>query len=366
MPGTELTVLENALAPLMPEFEEVLRGGPLRAKRVMTTLKWNLGRHPKLLECTLDSLVGCAMTAADLWLLPDGYLGQFFMLPFKNRKTGVTMAQSCIGYKGFTTLGAREGLTIDGDVVREGDEFDVVKGTKPEIIHRPKLNNKGRIVCAWAAALSNSRPAAIVVVGIDEILEIKARSPAVKFGAETPWTDEKIGFVAMAAKTPKRRLARALPIGAFVRAASMEDAFEERGLPSYTRAGQLMVDGAPYESERKQERIATSNETAAPLAPAQPPPALPLQLGVQTSKGRFPIIMGRGEKRRRAADTIDGWRANCELFIRGLKGDRDWTLEEKLGKFRDFMGPVFNDLRADFPKEVRAVAGMINQRLGKK
>jgi len=228
--SNELTVLENHLKPLAPRFGAVL-GHVMEPAHLIQTMLVACERNPKLLACSKQSLINGAMTFAALRLPVDGVTGQGFLIPFKG------VAQPVIGYKGFNTLGARGGLTITGGIVREGDEeWDFREGTGGYVHHKKRLDNPGRIIAAWAAAESKTRPPAVSVLGIGELLEIKSRSPAVKGGAQTPWNDDKVGAPAMMEKTAKRRLSRVLPFeideGRFLRAARMDEAHDEQGLYS--------------------------------------------------------------------------------------------------------------------------------------
>jgi len=178
-------------------------------------------RLPQLLDCDRQSLFNAAMSAAVLGLEVDGVTGQANIIPFKGR------AQLIIGYKGYNTLAARNDTTITGAVVREGDDFDFDEG-EGWVRHKKQLNNKGRIIAAWAKASHLRRPAVVVVLGIDEILAVKAKSPGAK-RSDSPWNDPQIGFPAMAEKTAKRRLARSMPLGYIQYASRMEEAVEEQG-----------------------------------------------------------------------------------------------------------------------------------------
>lgn len=240
----ELTIagMERQLAPLASRFDAVL-GHVMNSKHLIQTVLVSLERNDRLLRCTPQSIINGAMTFANLRLPVDGATGQGFLIPFKE------IAQPVIGYKGYNTIGARGGLTIMGDVVREGDEeWDFRKGTGGFVRHKAKLDNPGRIVAAWATAESRDRPPAIEVLGIGEILEIKSRSPAVRNKAQTPWNDDKVGFPRMATKTAKRRLASVLPFeideGRFLKAARLDEAHDEQGAYSYIREdGSVVIDG---------------------------------------------------------------------------------------------------------------------------
>jgi recombination protein RecT len=234
-----LTILENQLAPLAPHFAQVL-GNTMSVERLIRTVVISAERSPQLLECDRQSLFNSAMTFAVLGLEVDGVTGQGFLVPFKDRRRGVTIVQPIIGYKGFSTLGARSGLTIAGGVVREGDEFDYDEGSRAFVHHKRKLGGERdrRIIAAWSTASSTMRPAIVKVLSIDELLAIKGKSPR---GNEPPWADRDIGFPAMSEKSAKRRLARDMPLNVFQIAARMEEAFEEQGKPSWINTERSVV-----------------------------------------------------------------------------------------------------------------------------
>ena len=243
--GNEVTILEKQLAPLAPSLAEAL-GRTMPVERLIRTVVLSAERLPKLLACDRQSLFNAAMSAAVLGLEVDGVTGQAFLIPFKGR------AQLVIGYKGYNTMAARSGIAITGAVVREGDEFDYELGDKAFVRHKPKLGNIGRIVGAWACAASLSRPAVVSVMGIDELNAVKAKSPAVRGGADTPWNDPSIGFPAMCEKTVKRRLARSLPLNVMQLAARMDEAVDEEGRGAWINPDKgVVVDGeviAPREA----------------------------------------------------------------------------------------------------------------------
>jgi len=242
----DLAALENQLVPYAPRFAQVL-ASVMPVERFTRTLLVSCERDPKLLTADRQSLLNAAMTGAVLGLEADGATGQFFLLPFGDRKNNRTVVQPVIGYKGYNTIGARSGLTISGAVVREGDEFDYLEGSGAFVRHKRKLGgeDKRKLVAAWAKASSNDRPDTVKILSIDEIIAIKNKSPR---GSQPPWADPSIGFPAMAEKSAKRRLARDMPLNVFQHAARMEEAFEEQGLPSYIHPDKgVIADGEVIE-----------------------------------------------------------------------------------------------------------------------
>lgn len=257
--ASDLVVFENVLRPLTPHFEQAL-GGAMPVERLMRTIMISVDRNPKLLLADRQTLLNSAMSAACLGLEVDGITGQAFFAPFKGK------VQLIVGYKGYNTLGARSGLTIQGEVVREDDAFDYELGDRGFVRHKPKLGSKAPIIAAWATASSLSRPSIVSVLGIDDLMAVRAKSPAVKNNADTPWNEMTIGFPAMCSKTAKRRLARSTPLNTMQVAAAMEEAHEERGKLSWIDPQR----GVQIEGEAIEDRPQINHDqrdTAALLAP---------------------------------------------------------------------------------------------------
>lgn len=264
-----VAVLEQQFAPLVPKFEQVLTvpGVNLPAARLIRSVIISCERTPKLLECTRQSLFNAAMSAACLGLEVDGATGQAFLIPFKG------IAQLVIGYKGYNTLAARSHITVTGEVVRDGDAFDFDEG-EGWVRHKKLLGKpERRIIAAWAKAASNDRPSVVKILDIAEILAIKKKSPGAA-RAESPWNDPAIGFPAMAEKSAKRRLARAMPLNVMQLAARLDEAFEEQGQAAHiTPERGVIVDAEPGDVQPSAAELVTTETNVAAPDPAGPPPA---------------------------------------------------------------------------------------------
>ena len=286
--ANELAVLETQMKPLAPRFAQVLPAN-LPVERLMRTVMLSVERLPKLLECDRQSLFNSAMSAACLGLEVDGVTGQAYLIPFKGR------AQLVVGYKGYNTLAARSGITITGEVVREGDDFDFDEG-EGWVRHKKKLGNKGaRIIAAWAKAASNDRPPVVKVMGIDDLMAVKAKSPGGQ-RSDSPWNDPNIGFPAMCEKTIKRRLARSLPLNVMQLAARMDEAVDEQGAAApITPDMGVIIDG--------EFAYARPTPTADELTtPSSPRPCV-FDVGVGTSAAPSPegAALPLGDMAREAA-----------------------------------------------------------------
>lgn len=283
--ANDLVSLEQDLTPLMPRFTQAL-AGRMPADRLVRTMLISVEKTPKLLECTRRSLFNAAMSAAVLGLEVDGVTGQAFLIPFGN------YAQLVIGYKGLTTIGARSGYTITAGTVREGDAFDYELGSGAFVRHKPKLGNQGRVIAAWSVASSKVLPAVPMVLSIDEVNAIKARSQGAK-KKESPWNDPIVGFLAMAEKSARRRLSRSMPLNVETRdyhyAAALEEAHEERGrLAHITPDKGVIIEGEVVESPIPDREPASETPPAAqltmPIENADPTIKAAMEVGVAKAK----------------------------------------------------------------------------------
>ena len=78
---------------------------------------------PALQEYTSPSIVNAALLGEALNLSPSPQLGQFYMVPFDNKKKGCKEAQFQLGYKGYIQLAIRSGYYKKLNVlaIKEGE-----------------------------------------------------------------------------------------------------------------------------------------------------------------------------------------------------------------------------------------------------
>lgn len=165
-------------------------------------------RTPRIAQCTPLSVTTAVMTCAEIGLYPSNTFGTAYLVPYYNSKAQVYECQLIVGYRGLCTLARRSGeiVTIDAQVVREGDEFEVEYGLNPIFRHKPKGDISQPIIAVWALAILKGGGHQLTVMSYDEVMAIKARSKAKDGG---PWiTDE----AEMIRKTAVRRLCKMLPL----------------------------------------------------------------------------------------------------------------------------------------------------------
>ena len=79
--------------------------------------------NPALQECTNKSILSAALLGESLNLSPSPQLGQYYMVPYENKKEGVKVAQFQMGYKGYIQLAIRSGQyrRINVLAIKEGE-----------------------------------------------------------------------------------------------------------------------------------------------------------------------------------------------------------------------------------------------------
>ncbi|MFV0411187.1 MAG: recombinase RecT [Paracoccus sp. (in: a-proteobacteria)] len=188
--------------------------GHMRPERMMRLMANAMRTTPQLGECDPLSLLGSMMTCASLGVEPNTPLGHAYLIPFKNKRKGITEVQLILGYKGMIDLARRSGhiKNIHGDVVYEGDEFSFEYGSNQHLKHRPKGKRVGPVYAYCHATLTDGE--AFVVLPWDEVMAIRDGSQgyktAIQYGKkDSPWIAHQHE---MAAKTAVRALFKYLPI----------------------------------------------------------------------------------------------------------------------------------------------------------
>lgn len=101
--------------------------------------------NKQLAECTNSSIFSAALLGQALNLSPSPQLGQFYMVPYKDRKTGVSEAQFQLGAKGYVQLAIRSGSykKLVTSTIKKG-ELKHYNPITEEIVFEPIMDAKYR------------------------------------------------------------------------------------------------------------------------------------------------------------------------------------------------------------------------------
>lgn len=239
------------LKKMGPEIEKALpkhMDADRMARIALTTIRTN----PKLLECSVPSLLGAVMQAAQLGLEP-GLIGHCYLVPFKNGKTGQSEVQFIIGYKGMIDLARRSGQieNIYAHAVYSNDEFDYELGLEPKLKHKPYMNgDRGEFIGVYAVAHFKGGGYQFEFMPKEEIEKRRKRSKAANAG---PWVTD---YEEMAKKTVIRHMWKYLPISIEIQQQAAQDEVVRKDVTAEPEPVEYIEAEAfevPMESETPQQ-----------------------------------------------------------------------------------------------------------------
>ena len=211
-PQAKMATLKAALERSLPNIRDIA-AKHLTPERLVKVVLGAASRTPLILDCTPISVVKAVLQAAELGLEPGSSLGEFWLVPFKNGKTGQREVQGIPGYRGLISLARRTGeiANLYAEAVYEGDNFDVELGLEPRLVHKPDFDNEKRedpkhLRFVYAVARFKDGSFQFTVMSRKQVEAIRRRSKA---GDSGPWVSD---YEEMAKKTVLRRLAKYLPM----------------------------------------------------------------------------------------------------------------------------------------------------------
>ena len=152
-------------------------------------------QNPALFNCSRESLMQATMQSASLGLMPDGVMGQAYLIPYGEKATFQ------IGYQGILELAMRTDriAAIIADVVHEKDKFEFHREVERDVFqHRPYEgdDDPGAVTHAYCIIRRKDGTASVTVLPKSKIeKEHRAHSRAKNAG---PWVGH---WSAMARKT---------------------------------------------------------------------------------------------------------------------------------------------------------------------
>lgn len=191
-----------------------------KALKFLSSVRADVQRNPKLLECTPESIVNSYMTMAQLGFMPSTISGEGYVLPYNNSKksgntwVSVMEAQFQIGYQGFVTLFYTAGVEkIMGEIIRKNDKFSYINGELNHEIDLFKSNEeRGEAIGAYIKVVFRGQTM-VRFMNAKDILAHGARfskSYDVS-GKYSPWNPENDPELNMWKKTVLKQMAKYLP-----------------------------------------------------------------------------------------------------------------------------------------------------------
>lgn len=200
----EVSLRKNMMAPLLPKnvsfdkFEAMVIAA--------------VGSNPKLLECDRASLLKACIQAAELGLSLNPTLGEGDILQVWDNRSKKYHAQFRPRYGGLMKLALQSGhvLKIEAEVVREGDDIIIEKGSDSRLVHRMGMGKRGQKTGAYCVWTLRNGEKQFEYMDREQIEAIRDRSSAKNKDGKMvgPWASDEDE---MWRKTVVRRASKYMP-----------------------------------------------------------------------------------------------------------------------------------------------------------
>ena len=224
-----------------------------RANR-FTATALSIATDRNLAACSPESIIGCCVAAAQLDLNIDKNMGQVYVVPYKSKTTGSTVAQLQIGYRGYIVLLNRLGWKAKAFPVYSTDEFDYeFNGWDETIRYEPDFEARETESNKWVydnlekvftAIKSPEGEVFYNIMSKSEIEKIRQKSQNQGAQPSNIWFE---WYETMAIKTALKRHIKRLPIGDSVQTVVAIDEAPDKGKPIDTRKS--VEDGTVIDAE---------------------------------------------------------------------------------------------------------------------
>jgi recombination protein RecT len=220
LPATDATSLKfknfgEELKSRMPYIQRMLPAH-IKPEKFQVMVLTALQNNPKLLDCTVPSLLVAVREAAELGLSFSKARRECDIIPRWNGRDKCVEAQFQPRYGGLMALALRSGevKSISSTAVRQGDKFVFRRGLNPVLEHEPILNNPGALIAAYCVWTLKDGTKEFEVVEQEDIDRAKKASQS--RDRETgemsgPWKDDE---EEQWRKTAVRRASKYMPSSA--------------------------------------------------------------------------------------------------------------------------------------------------------
>lgn len=179
-------------------------------KSFISSLLTAVSQNPQLAQCDQASILSAGLTGASLGLQCNQTLGQFYMLPFNDRKNNRTVAQFVLGYKGLLQLAIRSGYyeRINVVPIKEGEYISynpLTEEFKAKIITDDMIREKTATI-GYYAMFKYSNGFTKTLYWSKEKMENHALTYSKGYAAKKGYTFWEKDFDAMAQKTMLRQI----------------------------------------------------------------------------------------------------------------------------------------------------------------
>lgn len=233
-----LNTMQPQIANALPRF--------ITSEKMIRVAITAISKTPKLLECDQASLIGAIITASQLGLMPDGVLGEAYLIPFKLK--GKMTCQFMIGYRGYISLALRSGQvkSIQSRAVKKSDVFSYEFGLEPKMQHVPK-SGSDEIIYFYAVIQLTTGGTLFEVMSAEDVNFIRDKSKAYAYADKKEDTIWHQHYEEMGKKTVIRRLIKVAPLSPEMNRAVGLDELGDAGANQKTNIDLLSLPNLPTE-----------------------------------------------------------------------------------------------------------------------
>lgn len=185
-------------------------GNPAKAARFVTAITSAVSTNPALAECDVSTIVSAGLLGEGLNLSPSPQLGQYYLVPFNDRKNGRKVAQFQLGYKGYIQLAIRSGQYKKLNVlpIKEGEllSFDPLDEEIQVHLIEDETARENAQTIGYYAMFEYTNGFRKAIYWSREKMESHAEKYSQGYKAHKGYTFWEKDFDAMACKTMLRQL----------------------------------------------------------------------------------------------------------------------------------------------------------------
>lgn len=260
MANTDLATLQDA-ASLVEKYALRL-GNDKRAQEFSTYISIMAQKEPKIKRATPESIVTAMMACVSLDLMPNTPQQHAYIIPYKNGNQMEVQFQ--LGYKGLVELAYRGAqiLSINAELVFEGDEFKQSLGSERRLIHYPgdaDRSDYSKVTHAYMTAKLINGEVVFEVMSRTEIDKIQESAKAKS--TDAPWAKWP---EAMAKKTVLKRGIKLLPTNKDDTRLSYATAID-----SWAESGRIKLDDGNIVEATEADQVAANEERRAKMLEAE-------------------------------------------------------------------------------------------------
>lgn len=193
------------------KINEIIGGS--KGERFIASIVSATVNNPALQECSNSSILNAALLGETLDLSPSPQLGQYYLVPFNDKKQG-KVAQFQLGYKGYIQLAIRSGYykKLNVIAIKEGEliNFDPLNEDISVNLIEDELERENAKTIGYYAMFEYTNGFRKAIYWSKEKMEAHALKYSQGYKADkskgTSWTFWSKDFDAMAYKTMLRQL----------------------------------------------------------------------------------------------------------------------------------------------------------------